>query len=119
MKKIIAMIAVVLGLASCSTELLLLGSWKLETIEAEGVSIDAAKVGIDLVITFKDGNVVEMTQSGYTETGAYEAKGNKLTIDGEETYEFYVSGKTLTLKGYTEIGDYGENSEVTMTFKKK
>ena len=129
MKKfIIALVAVVLGLSSCSKEAKLLGSWKLDTIsaEAEGVqmTISAAEKELDVVLTFKDNGKVEAFYGGESSGEAnYTVAGNTLTLnvgDGESmSFEFSVNSKTLVLSGNMGefIGD-GTVSTARITFKK-
>lgn len=117
MKKIIiAIIASLTVLSSCSKESLILGSWKLETIQLQGITVNAAEMGMDVLLTFKDGNIVEMTTGGATETTEYIIKDNKIIVDDEEM-EFELSGKTLILKGTFEMGD-SEGGMITLTFRK-
>ena len=128
MKKfIIALVAVVLGLSSCSKEAQLLGSWKFDslTAEAEGaqITITAEKMQLDAVITFKGNGKVEVTVNGESEGEAdYTVAGNTLTIniEGESTsFEFSVDSKTLVLSGNIDgaLGD-AKISKASMTFKK-
>ena len=128
MKKfIIALVAVVLGLSSCSKEAQLLGSWKFDslTTEVEGaqITITAEKMQIDAVITFKENGKVEVTTNGKSEGEAdYTVAGNTLTIniEGESTsFEFSVDSKTLVLSGKLDglAGD-DDLSKASMTFKK-
>ena len=128
MKKfIIALVAVVLGLSSCSKEAQLLGSWKLEslTTEVDGaqITITAEKMQLDAVITFKENGKVEVTANGESEGEAnYTVAGNTLTITDEDmsmSFEFSVNSKTLVLSG--DMGEVVEESEMTkatLTFKK-
>ena len=128
MKKfIIALVAVVLGLSSCSKEAQLLGSWKFDslTAEAEGaqITITAEKMQIDAVITFKENGKVEVTANGESGGEAdYTVAGNTLTIniEGESTsFEFSVDSKTLVLSGKMDglAGD-DDLSKASITFKK-
>ena len=56
MKKfIIAMVAVVLGFSSCSKEAMLLGSWELESIKMQGVTINVSEADMNITLTFKEG----------------------------------------------------------------
>ena len=128
MKKfIIALVAVVLGLSSCSKEALLLGSWKLESITAtvNGIemTIPGEQSGGDMRLTFKENGKVETTLNGESGGEAnYTVAGNTLTISDEDmsmSFEFSVNSKTLVLSGnFGEI--YGEESITNgrMTFKK-
>ena len=130
MKKfIIALVAVVLGLSSCSKEAQLLGSWKLDTVTAtvEGVERTAnaeADLGMEVVLTFKENGKVEASLNGESGGEAnYTVAGNTLTLnvgDGESmSFEFSVNSKTLVLSGNMGefIGD-GTVSTARMTFKK-
>ena len=119
MKKIIiAMIAVVLGLSSCSKESMLLGSWKLETIQMGNMTLDTGDTESDAVITFKDGEILEFTSAGLTESCPYTINGNKIIVNDEEL-EFEVNSKTLVLKGNLNISDNeGPKVAVVLTFKK-
>ena len=128
MKKfIIALVAVVLGLSSCSKEAQLLGSWKLDslTTEVDGAQITfpAEKMQLDAVITFKENGKVEVTANGESEGEAnYTVAGNTLTITDEDmsmSFEFSVNSKTLVLSG--DMGEVVEESgmtKATLTFKK-
>jgi hypothetical protein len=119
MKKIIiAMIAVVLGLSSCSKESMLLGSWKLETIQMGNMTLDTGDTESDAVITFKDGEILEFTSAGLTESCPYTINDNKIIVNDEE-FEFEVNSKTLVLKGNLNISDIeGPKVAVVLTFKK-
>lgn len=119
MKKIIiAMIAVVLGLSSCSKESMLLGSWKLETIQMGNMTLDTGDTESDAVITFKDGEILEFTSAGLTESCPYTINDNKIIVNDEEL-EFEVNSKTLVLKGNLNISDNeGPKVAVVLTFKK-
>ena len=128
MKKfIIALVAVVLGLSSCSKEAQLLGSWKLESITAtvNGIemTIPEEELGGDMRFTFKENGKVETSINGESGGEAnYTVAGNTLTISDEDmsmSFEFSVNSKTLVLSGnFGEI--YGEESITNgrMTFKK-
>ena len=128
MKKfILALVAVVLGLSSCSKEAQLLGSWKLESITAtvNGIemTIPGEQSGGDMRLTFKENGKVETTLNGESGGEAnYTVAGNTLTISDEDmsmSFEFSVNSKTLVLSGnFGEI--YGEESITNgrMTFKK-
>ena len=128
MKKfIIALVAVVLGLSSCSKEAQLLGSWKLESITAtvNGIemTIPGEELGGDMRFTFKENGKVETSINGESGGEAnYTVAGNTLTISDEDmsmSFEFSVNSKTLVLSGnFGEI--YGEESITNgrMTFKK-
>ena len=119
MKKfIIAMVAVVLGFSSCSKEAMLLGSWELESIKRQGVTIDVSETDMNVTLTFKEGNIVE-TSAGVKSD--YSIKGDKLIIeiDGEDfEFEFEVSGSKLVMTGNLEIED-SVSTTVTLTFKKR
>ena len=128
MKKfIIALVAVVLGLSSCSKEALLLGSWKLESITATVNGIEMTIPGEqsrgDIRLTFKENGKVEATLDG--ESGGevnYTVAGNTLTISDEDmsmSFEFSVNSKTLVLSG--NFGEIFGGESITngrMTFKK-
>ena len=130
MKKfIIALVAVVLGLSSCSKEAQLLGSWKLESITAtvNGIEMtipgEGEELGGDMRFTFKENGKVEASINGESGGEAnYTVAGNTLTISDEDmsmSFEFSVNSKTLVLSGnFGEI--YGEESITNgrMTFKK-
>ena len=128
MKKfVIALVAAVLGLSSCSKEAQLLGSWKFDslTAEAEGaqITITAEKMQLDAVITFKENGKVEVTANGESEGEAdYTVAGNTLTIniEGESTsFEFSVDSKTLVLSGnVSEISGDSGITKASITFKK-
>ena len=127
MKKfVIALVAVVLGLSSCSKEAQLLGSWKFVslTAEAEGMQITftAEKMQLDAVITFKENGKVEVTANGESEGEAdYTVAGNTLTIniEGESTsFEFSVDSKTLVLSGKLDGLVEDDLSKASITFKK-
>ena len=128
MKKfIIALVAVVLGLSSCSKEAQLLGSWKLESITAtvNGIemTIPGEQSGGDMRLTFKENGKVETTLNGESGGEAnYTVAGNTLTISDEEmsmSFEFSVNSKTLVLSG--NFGEIFGGESITngrMTFKK-
>ena len=128
MKKfIIALVAVVLGLSSCSKEAQLLGSWKLESITAtvNGIemTIPGEQLGGDMRFTFKENGKVETSINGESGGEAnYTVAGNTLTISDEDmsmSFEFSVNSKTLILSGnFGEI--FGDESITNgrMTFKK-
>ena len=127
MKKfVIALVAVVLGLSSCSKEAQLLGSWKFDslTTEVEGaqITITAEKMQLDAVITFKENGKVEVTANGESEGEAdYTVAGNTLTIniEGESTsFEFSVDSKTLVLSGKLDGLVEDDLSKASITFKK-
>ena len=128
MKKfIIALVAVVLGLSSCSKEAQLLGSWKLESITAtvNGIemTIPGEQSGGDMRLTFKENGKVETTLNGESGGEAnYTVAGNTLTISDEDmsmSFEFSVNSKTLVLSG--NFGEIFGGESITngrMTFKK-
>ena len=130
MKKfIIALVAVVLGLSSCSKEAQLLGSWKLESITAtvNGIemTIPGEELRGDMRFTFKENGKVETSINGESGGEAnYTVAGNTITMDiGEEvgsiSFEFSVTKDTLVLSGnFGEI--FGDESITNgrMTFKK-
>jgi hypothetical protein len=90
------MIAVVLGLSSCSKESMLLGSWKLETIQMGNMTLDTGDTESDAVITFKDGEILEFTSAGLTESCPYTINDNKIIVNDEEfEFEFYYSPDTM------------------------
>ena len=129
MKKfIIALVAVVLGLSSCSKEAQLLGSWKLDSVTATVGGTEqtatAEDLGMEAVLTFKENGKVEATLDGESGGEAnYTVAGNTLTLDvGDEesmSFEFSVNSKTLVLSG--NMGEFigGDTvSTARMTFKK-
>ena len=128
MKKfIIALVAVVLGLSSCSKEAQLLGSWKLESITATVNGIEMTIPGEqsvgDMRLTFKENGKVETTLNGESGGEAnYTVAGNTLTISDEDmsmSFEFSVNSKTLVLSG--NFGEIFGGESITngrMTFKK-
>ena len=117
MKKfIVAMLAVVLGLASCTKESALVGTWDLQeatmTYAGEKVTVTADELDMEWSFTFKaDGNC-SMTLNGVTETGTCEVKGGQLLIDGT-AFDYSVSGKTFKLKY-----NYG-GEKMDLVFKKR
>ena len=128
MKKfIIALIAVVLGLSSCSKEAQLLGSWKFDSVTATvgGTEMTATAEDLELeaVLTFKENGKVEATLDGESGGEAnYTVAGNTLTLSDEDfsmSFEFSVNSKTLVLSGnFGEIFG-GENiTNGRMTLKK-
>ena len=128
MKKfIIALVAVVLGLSSCSKEAQLLGSWKFDSVTATvGVTemtSTAENLGLEVVLTFKENGKVEATLDGESGGEAnYTVAGNTLTISDEDmsmSFEFSVNSKTLVLSG--NFGEIFGGERITngrMTFKK-
>ena len=128
MKKfIIALVAVVLGLSSCSKEAQLLGSWKLDSVTATVGGTEetatAEDLGMEAVLTFKENGKVEATLDGESGGEAnYTVAGNTLTIADEDmsmSFEFSVNSKTLVLSG--NMGEFiGDDTVSTarMTFKK-
>ena len=128
MKKfIIALVAVVLGLSSCSKEAQLLGSWKFDsvttTVGVTEMTYTAENLGLEVVYTFKENGKVEATLDG--ESGGevnYTVAGNTLTISDEDmsmSFEFSVNSKTLVLSG--NFGEIFGGESITngrMTFKK-
>ena len=129
MKKfIIALVAVVLGLSSCSKEAQLLGSWKFESVTATAatgieMTISGEELGVDMRFTFKEKGKVEATLNGESGGEAnYTVAGNTLTISDEEmsmSFEFSVNSKTLVLSG--NFGEIFGGESITngrMTFKK-
>ena len=101
-----------MGLVSCTKELQLIGTWELTSVETEGITVDAAKFGMVMTVTFKADGVATLTLNGETESTTYAVSGNTLTLDGE-TFPFTISGKTLTLT-MTEDGEV-----IKMIFTKK
>ena len=128
MKKfVIALVAVVLGLSSCSKEAQLLGSWKFDsvttTVGVTEMTYTAENLGLEVVYTFKENGKVEATLDG--ESGGevnYTVAGNTLTISDEDmsmSFEFSVNSKTLVLSG--NFGEIFGGESITngrMTFKK-
>ena len=117
MKKfIVAMLAVVLGLASCTKESALVGTWDLQeatmTYAGEKVTVTADELEMDWSFTFKADGDCSMTLNGVTTTGTYEVKGVQLLIDGT-AFDYSVSGKTFKLKYY-----YG-GEKMDLVFKKR
>ena len=128
MKKfIIALVAVVLGLSSCSKEAQLLGSWKFDSVTATVGGTErtatAEDLGLEAVLTFKENGKVEATLDGKSGGEAnYTVAGNTLTLSDEDfsmSFEFSVNSKTLVLSGnFGEIFG-GENiTNGRMTLKK-
>ena len=128
MKKfIIALVAVVLGLSSCSKEAQLLGSWKLDSVTATvggtEMTTPVEDSRLEVVLTFKENGKAEATLNG--ESGGevnYTVAGNTLTISDEDmsmSFEFSVNSKTLVLSG--NFGEIFGGESITngrMTFKK-
>ena len=98
MKKfIIALVAVVLGLSSCSKEALLLGSWKFESLETGSETLSAADLNAEgMTFTFKEGGVLEIGFYEETVSNPYSISGNQLIL-GDSTMTFEVSSKKLVL----------------------
>ena len=115
-KLIVAMLAVVLGLASCTKESALVGTWDLQeatmTYAGEKVTVTADELEMDWSFTFKADGSCSMTLNGATTTGTYEVKGGQLLIDGT-AFDYSVSGKTFKLKY-----NYG-GEKMDLVFKKR
>lgn len=128
MKKfIIALVAVVLGLSSCSKEAQLLGSWKLDSVTATVGGMEmtspAEDSGMEVLLTFKENGKVEASINGESGGEAnYTVAGNTLTISDEDmsmSFEFSVNSKTLVLSGNcSEIFGDERITNGRMTFKK-
>ena len=116
-KLIVAMLAVVLGLASCTKDSSsLVGTWELEKVVAtafgEKVEMTPEEADMEWTITFKANGECETTLNGTTATGEYEVSDGKLIIDGV-AFDYSRSGRTFTLK-MTEAG-----VNMDLIFKKK
>ena len=102
MKKfIIALVAVVLGLSSCSKADKLIGSWKLEKLETVAGSVNSDYIGIDVTLTFTDNNMVNIVSKDedglpQTETAPYSVSGESIIVE-DITFNFDINGKTLIL----------------------
>ena len=123
MKKfIIALVAVVLGLSSCSKEALLLGSWKFESLETGSETFSAADLNAEgMTFTFKEGGVLEIGFYEETISNPYSISGNQLIL-GDSTMTFEVSSKklvlTFTVPAELEDEEIGLTGTVKFNFKK-
>ena len=123
MKKfIIALVAVVLGLSSCSKEALLLGSWKFESLETGSETLSAADLNAEgMTFTFKEGGVLEISFYEETLSNPYSISGNQLIL-GDSTMTFEVSSKklvlTFTVPAELEDEEIGLTGTVKFNFKK-
>ena len=123
---ILALVAVVLGLSSCSKEDMLIGDWKFDSVSANqnGVqmTVSADQAGIDVVFSFKKNGKVETIIKGESEGEAtYKISGDTLTLTYEgETMSFKcsVTNDTLVLTGRMDILEGMEGREATLRFKK-
>ena len=112
MKKfIIALVAVVLGLSSCSKENQLLGSWECSYMEVIGENgttqrAYASEVGIQIILTFKNNGVVECkyTEDGTTDVTEGTYTDGIITMEGVDI-EYKLSGKNLILYSSGSIED--------------
>ena len=95
MKKfLILAVAALLGLVSCSKELQLIGTWELTSVESQGVTIDAAKCGMDMTVTFKAGGVATLTLKNCKVGDTVITKSNYktlLNIEGEPSQLVYLT----------------------------
>ena len=130
MKKfIIALVAVVLGLSSCSKEASsgskeaqLLGSWKFESLKSGSETLSAADLNAEgMVFTFKEGNTLEISVGNETISNPYSTSGNQLIL-GDSTMTFEVSSKklvlTFTVPAELEDEEIGLTGTVKFNFKK-
>ena len=123
MKKfIIALVAVVLGLSSCSKEAQLLGSWKFESLETGSETLSAADLNAEgMTFTFKEGGVLEIGFYEATISNPYSISGNQLIL-GDSTMTFEVSSKklvlTFTVPAELEDEEIGLTGTVKFNFKK-
>ena len=123
MKKfIIALVAVVLGLSSCSKEAQLLGSWEFESLESGSKTFSAAELNAEgMTFTFKEGNILEMHFGNETTSNSYSTSGNQLIL-GDSTMTFEVRGKklvlTFTVPAELEDEENGLTGTVKFNFKK-
>ena len=123
MKKfIIALVAVVLGLSSCSKEAQLLGSWKFESLETGSETLSAADLNAEgMTFTFKEGGVLEISFYEETLSNPYSISGNQLIL-GDSTMTFEVSSKklvlTFTVPAELEDEEIGLTGTVKFNFKK-
>ena len=116
------MLAVVFGLASCTTESTkesaLIGTWELESsvVVMDGVEVTLTPEELDMTMsmTFMANNVASITLNGELATGTYEVKGNQLIVDGD-AFTFTLVGKKLTLYSVDET----DGTEVRLIFAKK
>ena len=74
------------------------GKYTLSSIEADGMKLDPAALGMDtssIYIQFNADGTGELSAMGETESFTWE--GNKMTSQGE-TVEFQFSGNTVTVE---------------------
>ena len=74
------------------------GKYTLSSIEADGMKVDPAAMGMDtssIYIQFNADGTGELSAMGETESFTWE--GNKMTSQGE-TVEFQFSGNTITVE---------------------
>lgn len=120
---IIAAMAV-FSLVSCSKETQIIGSWKCESmqVKAMGATLDInfEEQGINMVLTFKEGGVLETASTVpgeeiSTETSTYSITEDDLIIDGIST-PYELKGRKLVIYGGKGLMDM--EGEFVMTLKK-
>lgn len=121
MKKILTIVIAMLAIiTSCTKESRLQGSWKLDSLtmssgKESGLHLSAEEMGINVILTFKSGGVVEITAEGETHSSNYTADKDHIIIDGE-AIQYSIKGKYLTVY-YNDNTDLFEGN-TTLTFKK-
>ena len=110
--------AVCIGLTACGSKGIV-GTWKVQTMAAQGVTVNLKEMGGSMTFTFKadgKGTLTEnMSGSTDTEEFTYSTANGKITItsNGEsKSFDYKLSGKTLIMD--MEIEE-GQVVKLTMT----
>ena len=97
MKKLVSLVlalCLAMGMVSAFAEEDLTGTWYLTSAVAQGVTLSAADMGLDLSFVLNsDGSAVMIGFSDDDLTSSWSQSGGKITIDGEETT--YTDGQLI------------------------
>ena len=85
-------------LISAPAESLLPGDWYLSAVEAEGISMTPAGMGLDMKVTlYEDGSVLITRTKEANRKGVWVSRGDKVEVNAEgDRMIFRIQGETLT-----------------------
>ena len=102
MKRFALIIAVLLGMVSCSKEAMIAGTWELKELTVNDITLSLHDMGLDMKLTFDENGKLISSYSIYgisaNDEYTYSIDKESLIID-ETVLDYDLTGKILTIYG--------------------
>ena len=115
MKRFAFILAVLLGMVSCSKEARIAGSWKIAELTVSNITLNLDDIDLNLTITFsQDGKMVSnYSLRGISASNEYTYSiGKESLIIDETELDYELNGKILTIYGEGDLLGMDGNIEV-------